>query len=71
MMDILAKGQKFQLKVSRPDASSARKLQPRADAVVPVTPVPVEQFTVTFTAEKGMSMSVLRILPMWTARIDI
>lgn len=59
MMDILAKWQKFHVKVSRSDASSATKLQPRADAVVPVTPVPVEQFTITFTAEKGMSMSVL------------
>lgn len=59
MMNILAKGQKFRVRISLPDLSSSTKVQPRADAVVPLTPVPIEQFTVAFVAEKGASMSML------------
>jgi hypothetical protein len=59
MMNLLGKGQKFHAKVSTPGASSATKLQPRTDAVVPITPVPIEQFTVTFIAENGRSFSIL------------
>jgi hypothetical protein len=57
MLNILAKGHKFQVKISPPSSSSPTKIQPRADAIAAVTPVSVEQFTVALIAEKGMSFS--------------
>jgi hypothetical protein len=59
MMNILAKGQKFHAKVSRPEASTSTAVQPRTDAIVPVTPVPVEQYELNFIADNGRSFSVL------------
>lgn len=59
MMSILAKGQKFHVQVSPADKSAPTKIEPRADAPVPTTPVPLEQFNIALVAEKGMSLSIL------------
>src|SRR5579862_9524066 len=40
MMSIMAKGQKFHVQVSPADKSARTKIEPRADAPVPTTPVP-------------------------------
>lgn len=59
MMSILAKGQKFRVQVSPADKSVPTKIEPRPDAPVPTTPVPLEQFNVALVAEKGMTISIM------------
>ena len=59
MLDLLAKGQKYTVKISMPIASGG-KSEPHPDAIAPLTPVPVEWFTVALIAENGMSVSMLK-----------
>jgi len=56
LMSRLGKGQRFRVQAGPPNLSGATKLLPPADAVTPTTPVPLEQFSVTFIAENGRTM---------------
>jgi len=59
MMNILAKGQKIRVQIAPAGKPTHPTAEPRADAPVPTTPVPVEQFNVALVGEKGMTLSIL------------
>jgi hypothetical protein len=61
MMNLVAKSQSFSVRVivHRPGPSSTSGLMPRADAVLPSTPVPIQAYEIKFVAQNGKTFSEL------------
>lgn len=57
--NLVGLGARFHAHCKRPSSDAQAKLAPRADALTPLQPVPVEQFEVEFVGDNGKRFSIL------------
>lgn len=57
--NLVGRGVGFHAHCTRPPAGAQTKLAPRADAFLPLQPVPVEQFHIDFIGDNGKRFSIL------------
>lgn len=57
--NLVGRGARFRAHCKRPSGNPQARLAPRTDAIVPLQPVPVEQFEVEFVSDDGKRFSIL------------